>query len=238
MMIGNDFSHWQGIVNWVKTKAAGAKFAYIKASDGRYVDAKFAVNSASCDLDYKGPYHFLQYSSNTYTLGQEVAWGTAQAQNFIRTIGAWKHNLIGMLDIENYGESIYTCLSRVSKIAMAFRTEYRRVTGHNLLIYMNTDLEKQKEWTALGYKYIWRNFVDSPLMIANYNTVLTPPSCWKTWHIWQYSKRGNGALFGVESAAIDMDRDNGNLNELVIGQTAPTDHEMIMKLWAAHPEIH
>ena len=77
MTIGTDISFWNGKMNWQKMKAAGAEYVIIKVSQGKMVDAKWAENKATCDLSYKGGYHFLDYEN--YTRGTEVEFGQMQA---------------------------------------------------------------------------------------------------------------------------------------------------------------
>ena len=44
MIAGIDVSSWQGVINWHAVKAAGYHYAFIRASRGSIVDAKFVFN--------------------------------------------------------------------------------------------------------------------------------------------------------------------------------------------------
>ena len=79
---GIDVSHWQGTIDWVKVRAAGKRFAYIKASDGHrssstttYVSEPLPAKAAGL---YVGAYHFARPD-----IGCEDAY--AEADHFIET---------------------------------------------------------------------------------------------------------------------------------------------------------
>ncbi|GJQ52014.1 MAG: hypothetical protein HKUEN02_08610 [Anaerolineaceae bacterium] len=59
-------------------------------------------------------------------------------------------------------------------------------------------------------------FRQYPLWIANYGTAMPlVPKPWgvNEWLFWQYTDRGDGALYGVESSRIDLNYFNGDLAE-------------------------
>ena len=211
-MDGIDISHYQETMNWDKTKATGIRFAILKASQGLTADKMFKVNSASCPMEYKGAYHYLDYTKLHYKLGEEEIFGTKQAQFFLQQISGWKHNMVGFLDIENntYWEALSANYSRAKKIALAFKKEYEKQTGHKLGVYMNLSTTGAKEWTGLKYEYVWRDFTDGPLWMAQYNATMSLPYCWNKWHIWQKTDKANGALYGAGSASIDLNVANPN----------------------------
>jgi len=206
-MNGIDISYYQGKMNWEKAKTAGVRFAILKASQGLSADSMFKINSASCNLEYKGAYHYLDYTKMHYKLGEEEAFGVKQAQFFLQTISGWKHNMVAFLDIENnpYWESLSDNASRAKKIALGFKREYERQTGLKLGVYMNLSTTNFQEWVGLKREYVWRDFTDGPLWMAQYNATMSLPYCWNKWHIWQKSESGNGALYGAGSAEIDLD---------------------------------
>jgi len=87
-------------------------------------------------------------------------------------------------------------------------------------MYLNLGLAKQKDW--LG-KYIFRNFLDCPLWIARYGDVPDPliysskeRAAWSDYAMWQYTSKGNGALYGnaVNNDFIDLNKVK-NLNALL-----------------------
>ena len=49
----------------------------------------------------------------------------------------------------------------------------------------------------------------------NVESVIKVPPPWTVWKFWQYTDKGNGAMYGVESAQIDLDWYNGTEAELL-----------------------
>ncbi|WP_236790749.1 GH25 family lysozyme [Amycolatopsis sp. GM8] len=94
---GFDVSHYQGNVDWTGAVASGAKFVYMKATEGTdYTDPQFTANyanSANAGLA-RGAYHFALPSDSS---------GAAQATFFLAHGGGWVadgHTLPPVLDIE------------------------------------------------------------------------------------------------------------------------------------------
>ena len=82
MIKGIDVSHWQGDINWPKVKAAGIKFAILKAGgsdDGFYKDSHFEANykGAKAAGIPIGAYYFVGKGCVT------AADGKADAERFI-----------------------------------------------------------------------------------------------------------------------------------------------------------
>jgi GH25 family lysozyme M1 (1,4-beta-N-acetylmuramidase) len=70
-------------------------------------------------------------------------------------------------------------------------------------------------------------FKQYPLWIANYD-VIAPlvPQPWKEWKFWQYTEKGDGKLYGVASASIDLNRYNGTIEQFTAefgGVTPPEE---------------
>lgn len=235
-----DISHWNGTFNWGKSVAQGVEGAYIKVSQGTYIlDDKFKENSLSCPLEYKGGYHFLDYTKAHYIVGQETTFGQKQADWFVKQMGDWKYTLPGALDIESNGawEKIdLTNVGRVMKIALAFKMRYYELTGHNPAIYCSPYLT---QWM--------QNFVDCPLWIAHYKVTKPSFQKWDKYALWQYSSEGNGQLYGnaYGNKYIDLNQVGTPLNEWAVNieQTPEdeiilTDAQKLSKLWDYHPELH
>lgn len=224
-MDGIDISHYQETMNWEKARAAGVKFAILKASQGLTADSMFKVNSASCPMEYKGAYHYLDYTKLHYKLGEEEIFGAKQARFFLQCISGWTHNLVGFLDIENntYWEALSANYGRAKRIALAFKREYERQTGLKLGVYMNLSTTGAKEWTGLKYDYVWRDFTDGGLWMAQYNPTMSLPYCWNRWHIWQKTDKANGAYYGAGSESIDLNV----ANTTTFGEIVTDDTEII-----------
>jgi GH25 family lysozyme M1 (1,4-beta-N-acetylmuramidase) len=182
---GLDVSHWQGTINWTDVKNKGAKFAYIKATEGTsYKDPMFNTNylqAYNVGL-VRGAYHFAQPASSS---------GAAQADYFASHGGAWSRDnqtLPGMLDIE-YNPSGSTCYG-LSQSAMrswitSFLNEYHAKTTRWATIYTTTDWWTQCTGNYSGYA------ANDPLDIARYSSsVGTLPAGWSFYTFWQWADHG------------------------------------------------
>jgi GH25 family lysozyme M1 (1,4-beta-N-acetylmuramidase) len=204
---GVDVSHWQGAISWTGVAAGGAKFSYVKATEGvNFTDPNFAANyqgAKSVGL-YAGAYHFAR---------PDTAGGAAQADYLLAHAGyvADGRTLPPMLDLEwppGGSSSPYPCygLTPAQLVAWthAFVDRIRARTGRPTTIYTNT------RWWQLCLAND-AGFGSNPLFVASYSsTPPTLPAGWNAWTIWQYAD--HGALPG------DQDVFNGNLAQL--GQLA------------------
>jgi GH25 family lysozyme M1 (1,4-beta-N-acetylmuramidase) len=193
---GDDVSSHQGTVDWGAVAAAGAAFAYAKATEGTgYVNPFLhgQYNGAKGAGLYAGAYHFGL---------PDVSDGRTQADFFLdhAEYVADGHTLPPALDIEYnpYGATCYG-LSAGAMVAWvrAFVTEVKARTRHDAVIYTTTN------W--------WNNctggdgsFGANPLWISHFSSSPTPlPPGWSTYAVWQYAN--SGPLPG------DQDLSNGSL---------------------------
>jgi len=235
MILGTDVSIWQNDqstpqkVDFVKMKAAGASFVFIKASQTLNLDGDMLYNwKAAKDAGMiRGAYHFLTWDTKA----------ESQADYFCSLLHDDPGELPPTCDFEWWS----TVPSNASKILWAFLQRVEQNMNKVPMIY-----------TAMGF---WQPSGSSdaawlkyPLWIANYG-VTSPavPKPWgpNGWTFWQYSANGDGPTYGVESSSIDLDYFNGaaaDLAKLAGIQVAPahvyTDQEKLDKLWEAHPELH
>ncbi|MGH3624612.1 MAG: GH25 family lysozyme [Sciscionella sp.] len=179
---GLDVSHWQGKVNWPAAAANGARFAYVKATEGTgYTDPTF-------DYQYTGSYRAGLIRGAYHFALPNVSTGTRQADYFIAHGGGWSadgHTLPGALDLE-YNPYGKTCYGK-SKAAMAawvagFSRRYHKRTGRWPVIYTSA-----RWWgRCLGTTHSFAG--TSRLWIARYNSSIGAlPYKWGTHTIWQYS---------------------------------------------------
>lgn len=191
---GMDVSNYQGNVDWTKAWAQGARFAYVKASEGTfYTNPNFDQQyGGSTDVGmYRGAYHFAM---PTLTSGRD------QANFFVDNGGGWTSDgrtLPPLLDIEynpydaetmpsGGGDTCYA-MSPAELISWIrdFSNTIKARTGRLPMIYTATN------W----WNYCIGNtsaFADHPLHIAAYNEVGAGPVPygWKTYSFWQYSATG------------------------------------------------
>jgi len=183
--LGMDVSSWQGNVNWSSAAANGAKFAYVKATEGTsYTNPYFTQQyngSYNAGL-IRGAYHFALPDRSS---------GATQATWLVNHGGGWSADgktLPPALDIEYnpYGATCYglSQSGMVSWIRDFSNTVHSR-TGRYPAIYTTTNW-----WTTCtgnngGFG------TTNPLWIARYaSTVGTLPNGWGYQTFWQYADSG------------------------------------------------
>lgn len=207
---GMDVSHYQGTINWTAAYNNGARFAYVKATEGTtYTDPNF---SANYNGSYKagmirGAYHFAHPNSSS---------GTTQADYFIAHGGGWSADGKTMppaLDIE-YAPSGNECygLSHSAMVSWirAFSNEMKARENKYPMIYTTFDW-----WnTCTGNSSAFA--ATNPFWLAIYRS--TPPTSipagTATWTIWQNADAG---VFPG-----DQDEFNGSYTQL---KALATNHD-------------
>lgn len=201
---GMDVSGWQPTVNWSAEYAGGARFAYVKATEGvAYKSPAFAsqyTGSRNVGM-IRGAYHFALPS---------VSSGAAQADYFVNNGGGWSADgktLPGLLDIEYnpYSSLGNTCFNmsagQMNTWIKSFSDRYKQRTGRLPAIYTTTDWWR----TCTGNT---AQFNNHPLHIASYY-VSHPgamPNGWSKQDIWQFSASGpfsgDSNVYGGSSAQL------------------------------------
>ncbi|HEY1573339.1 MAG TPA: GH25 family lysozyme [Pseudonocardiaceae bacterium] len=181
---GLDVSHHQGTVNWGSVAAAGATFAYLKATEGTgFVDGRFNRNFAAARAAglFRGAYHFAL---------PDRSGGAAQATFFLNHGGGWTADgttLPPVIDMEYnpYGPTCYG----LDRAQMSAWVRDFSVTVHNRthrwpMIYTTRDWWSRCAADAGVGRY-------DPLWLARYNT--NPgalPAGWSFYTVWQYDDAG------------------------------------------------
>lgn len=197
---GLDVSGHQGAVDWPAVRAAGASFAYVKATEGTGFRNPFFAQqydgAAGVGL-IRGAYHFALPDRGS---------GAAQANYLLDHGGGWTADGITLppaLDIEfnPYGPTCYgfTPTQLVSWIGEFVSTVRQRI-GRPPTIYANTSW-----WVACTGDSA--AFPESPLWIARYAATMGQlPAGWPVATFWQFSDHG---VFPG-----DQDTFNGSLERL------------------------
>jgi lysozyme len=171
---GIDVSNLQGSIDWPKVKAAGYRFAWIKAGEGDWPDPDFLrnVKAAKAAGLKVGAYEFLRPKPGRT--------GAGEASMFIgrlKAAGLGKGDLMPALDVEA------TKLDRAGTHAYVRSfAEYMRSHGYRPIIYTGT--------------WFWGPKVGDddfglPLWIAAYQShEPTLPKPWKRYAAWQHSSKG------------------------------------------------
>ena len=187
-IVGMDVSGWQPTVNWSAEYSEGARFAYVKATEGTgYTSPSFASQ-------YRGSYNVGMIRGAYHFALPSVSSGAAQADYFVNNGGGWSADgktLPGLLDIEYnpYSSLGNTCYNmsqpQMNSWIKSFSDRYKQRTGRLPAIYTTTDWWR----TCTGNT---AQFNTHPLHIAAYNTTGagTMPNGWSTYDIWQFSASG------------------------------------------------
>lgn len=204
---GMDVSSWQGNVNWTAAWNNGARFAYVKATEGTgYVNPYFAQQyNGSYNVGMiRGAYHFALPDRSS---------GAAQANYFVDHGGGWSKDgktLPGALDIEYnpYGPTCYgLSQSAMRNWIASFVNQYYARTGRWATIYTTTD------WWITCTGNTSQFAATNPLWIARYSSsVGTLPAGWPVYSFWQWASSGvfpgdqnvwNGSLDRLKVLACD-----------------------------------
>ena len=207
MLTGIDVSHWQGAIRWADVSAAGVRFAFAKATEGRtLVDGRYQRNrdGAQAAGVRVGAYHYALPDRTYHDALREANW-------FVDHAGLRGKHLLPVLDLESTGG-----LGR-SALRAWVRTWLERVEsrlGVKPIIYTYPyfwkDYMGNTTWFAAnGYRVLWiaHYDVDSPLV---------PASNWggNGWTVWQLSDCGR--VNGI-TGCVDVDLYDGtDLGPLLI----------------------
>jgi GH25 family lysozyme M1 (1,4-beta-N-acetylmuramidase) len=183
---GMDVSGYQGNVNWSSAYSKGARFAYIKATEGTgYVNPYFAQQ-------YNGSYNVGMIRGSYHFARPNISSGATQADYFVAHGGGWSRDgktLPGALDIEWNPYSGGTCygLSQTGMVAWikAFSDEYHRKTTRWPVIYTATSWWSQ----CTGNRGDFTS--TNPLWVARYASAPgTLPYAWGFYTFWQNADSG------------------------------------------------
>lgn len=203
MIPGIDVSHWQGEIDWSKVKAAGVKFAFLKASEfpdkkiTMYVDDKFEFNRKGAEANgiYWGAYHFFRTHIDPIT----------QAEAFCKLVGS-ATSLPLVLDLEVAG-----CKgSKLIRKVKSFVETVTSVSGRKPIIYTSGGFWRPYMTYEKLTDVDWA--VEYPLWMARYTSqwpgTIYP---WGGWDFWQYSDKGR--IPGIK-ASVDLNWFVGSLEDL------------------------
>jgi lysozyme len=197
-LTGIDISKWNGEWNAEKAKSAGAAFVIIKASQAAYIDPKFLANwKIAKDAELmQGAYHYMDYTRPV-----------RESAIFYATI---LENYPGDLPpVVDYEQSRNDNNISAARAYLREFLEILRSRGHKPIIYTSSGF-----WSKYGDdNSYWTEF---PLWLAYYTTASKPviPHPWTRWTFWQYASTGKGSTYGTQSYNVDLNRFNGNLEDL------------------------
>ena len=232
-ILGTDISRYQGNVDFAKMYAAGARFVFIKSSDGgpnaharavAYADQWIPAAKAAGLM--VGQYHFAQIP-NTDDMNTVIAAANVQADLMIsrwNAHGGYSQGTLPLvLDIEQAGVPRNVSDAEAVAFVKTWLEKVANATGKTPFLYSNPTFLKNhlSADPALANYPLWAaNYFDvsnpgiSP-KVGCLNTVWTGEGCNLRWTIWQYSQTGPGRDFGVSSRGIDLNVFAGTAEELL-----------------------
>ncbi|MDD1477063.1 GH25 family lysozyme [Arthrobacter sp. H16F315] len=195
---GLDASEYQPSINWQQQWNMGARFAYIKASEGNYytnpiLGSQYGGSRAVGMM--RGAYHYANPAASS---------GADQARIFVQSGGNWTgdgYTLPPVLDFEGnpyagqtingyyQGNDCYDMSpGALTAWARDFSNTMYALTGRLPVIYTGNYWWRDCVGNPLG-------FGDNPLWLASYpssfsNDAGPIPASWSTYSIWQYSSTG------------------------------------------------
>ena len=236
--IGCDISKWQDKpdtpedVNFDTMRLAGIDFVFLKASQSTWTDRVFVEYwpAAKAAGLLRGAYHFLDYKIDP----------RLQAEYFWSLIKDDPGELPMVADYEWWG----TPPREAGNFLWGFVDTLQRLSGKTPMIYTGAFFWNTYSSTTWAKFPLWiASYSDQTYMEKNIATRMP----WDNWTFWQYTDKGPGKKYGVESEQIDMNYYNGTTEELLaryaIGAPLPpvqpeyTETEKVDKLWAAHEEL-
>ncbi|MBC2873510.1 MULTISPECIES: lysozyme [Streptomyces] len=182
---GVDVSSHNGNVAWSTLWNSGARFAYVKATEGTgYTNPYFAQQ-------YNGSYNVGMLRGSYHFALPDHADGAAQANYFADHGGGWSadgRTLPGVLDMEYnpYGDICYgmSTGALVDWMTDFFRT-YRQRTGRDAVLYTSTAWWQRCTGDYAGFGAV------NPLWIPRYaGSPGTLPAGWSFHTFWQYTDTG------------------------------------------------
>ena len=195
MVIGTDVSKWQRDIDWNIMRAAGARFVFIKATQGLFEDTKFREFwQGSRGKLLRGAYHFWQPGVPA----------TRQAETFYEAVSSTGDlgELPPVLDLEK-GPVTWP---EVVVFVQAIETRFKRPPIlYSRPAFLDSLGDPPESIRALD---LWvAHYTDAPQPVL--------PKAWDTWRFWQYTDSAPGPKYGVKSRQVDLNRFNGTLRILL-----------------------
>lgn len=209
-LIGTDVSFYQDDpttaagIDFVRMREGGAAFTIIRAGQNLWEDNEFDISwKAAKGILPRGSYFFydsrvdpkqqarkyISCFADKNDLGELPLWCDFE-DTYNGAFGGWKN--------------WYTFIEELKTLAPG--KQIGIYTGY--YYWRENTIGKAIPAESLNY------FKQYPLWVAAYNlTGPDVPEPWTSWTLWQFTDNGNGALYGVESGNVDLNRFEGTLEE-------------------------
>lgn len=189
MLLGTDWSHWQGYSSVQQAREAGIEFFFFKSTEGLYfVDSKFE-NFRTQAEQLKVPWGAYHFFRPTYDPVQ-------QAKHFYKVVGKYT----GLPPVIDFETADGVSKDLLNKRFTLFAKEVTSLFGRTPIIYTRGYF-----WNY--WMYTNSSWAKYPLWVAHYGAV-SPylPREWKSYLFWQYSETGSGKTYGVSSPYVDLNK--------------------------------
>jgi lysozyme len=203
---GPDVSNYQhpggAAINWSAVRANGARFAFVKVSEGSTYTNPYAttdIKGARAAGLYVGAYHFARPRLPLSTAASDAKRFATQLGN-VRVAGY----LPPVLDMETMGG---LSAANVTAWTRSFLSTLQAVTGRVPMIYSGA-------WFWKGYMGNPKGFSQYPVWIAEYTPKNTGPTLFSDFgysSFWQYSD--SAKVSGIADA-VDASWFHGSLTQL------------------------
>ncbi|MGQ0446365.1 MAG: glycoside hydrolase family 25 protein [Beijerinckiaceae bacterium] len=195
---GIDVSRYQGDIDWNSVRAAGVRFAWIKATEGGdRVDEKFAQNWAAAKAAgvQRGAYHFAYWCR---PMEEQAAWFTAH-------VPSDPDSLPPVLDVEWNGHS-KTCPKRIPRAAALAEMKImlaamEKAYGKKPVIYTSIDFHRD---------VMQGEFSDYPVWVRSVKCHPSLRYANRRWHFWQHTAEGR--VPGIRGN-VDRNAFNGSIKD-------------------------
>ena len=178
---GIDVSRYQGVIDWKAVRAAGIRFAYIKATESTdYLDPTFNANWAGAKAAgiVRGAYHYFHSDEDA----------KRQASLFAQTVSLEPTDLPPALDVEtDFGK---LSVPQIVKAVFTCLTEVEQHMSRKPLVYTSATIWEPHLLSPSGAVPQWtKNY---HLWVAHWGVnVPTKPKGWDQWLFWQYDNQGS-----------------------------------------------
>lgn len=245
---GLDVSGHQPSVDWQHQWNMGARFAYVKASEGNY------YTNPSYSSQYQGSRNVGMIRGAYHFAIPNWSSGADQARYFVQNGGGWSadgYTMPPVLDFEfnpyenrtingfYFGNTCYGMSpAQLGSWVRDFGSTMLAMTGRLPVIYTNTSWWNQCLGNPAG-------FGDYPLWVAAYPSSPTnnaggvPTASWSTYSIWQYSSTGPFAgdsnVWNGDYASLKVfsgTRPVGSFDSATVERSETTMH-LQLRGWAA-----
>lgn len=213
--LGLDVSGWQQNVNWAVVKNSGARFAYVKTSEGPWTLNDYfsqQYNGAANVGLLRGGYHFAR---------PNLSSGASQARVMLASGGGWTNDgrtLPPALDIEDNpyvaSDGTNKCYGMTPTALVTWMKDFTNTikssTGKEAVIYSSYYFWQE----CLGGSNAFAN--SNPLWIAAYYAA-SPwmPGGWPNYTFWQYANNfANAAQTIPATFPGDQNVFNGTMDQL------------------------